>query len=272
MHNLVFDVVRGVSLGVLIVVGAGCSNEEAPADAGPAAQLPPLDEEPAETLRRLDDFTVLEHLGPMRVVLTRSRLRRLSIRGPGSQHENVEAVIEGETLSLRCRRGTPLNEQDPASDDPPPPALRCETLTVFVSTDELTEIRHFGTGTLASEGNIDAPTLMVRSFASGALELGLATERFQLIHTGTGTVHLDGRTEFAQVTQTSTIPVQGPWRAKRASVHITSSGDVELEVIESLSAYLTSSGSIRLRGTASVEKTELDTGRVLPLPFNTIQP
>jgi Putative auto-transporter adhesin, head GIN domain len=181
----------------------------------------------------VQEFTGIELKGSMDVVLTPSATRKVEVEAQGNLVDLV---------SIQVVRGiwTITTEKDYTTNKP---------FVVHISTPSITSVNIYGSGGVASTGTFKEGEVRLEVAGSGDLSVAFEATRIEAQVLGSGDIVLAGICEELEAVVKGSGDVSAKMlRAQQASARTFGSGDIALNVTNTLDAFVAGSGQITYAG------------------------
>lgn len=214
------------------------------------------------------DFEGVSLKGSFDVIVTQGE-KEVIAEGHGNIIDRLETEVKDGVLQLELEKGNYWDFK----------------LVVFVSTDQLENLKVAGSGdmqvdgfkglselevSVAGSGNLKGKGLMeiageceVSVAGSGDVNLEVACADLEGNIAGSGTIKIEGRAKKVEVSIAGSGDFEGSGlESKEAEVSISGSGDVQIGVEEELEVSIAGSGDVLYHGSPDVESSVMGSGDV----------
>lgn len=221
------------------------------------AHLAPAQERVRET-RSVASFTGIEYEIPGTLHLRQGENPSVEIEAPKKELDKLETTVDGTILEISDGDESGLFDRLFGGD-----GLDDDRVDVYVTAPTINTLTLAGSGRMVGKTQIESESLSLTVAGSGGMDLDLDAEKLSVRLAGSGTCTLRGQAN----TLDANIAGSGDLRAadlktQQAETRIAGSGDVELNVIDRLSAQIFGSGDVRYRGRPTLETNALGSGEV----------
>ncbi len=137
-------------------------------------------------------------------------------------------------------------------------------LKIFITLPNFTSVAISGSGDIISENTLVIGDLNLRISGSGNIDLAVDADDINTLISGSGDVFLEGSADVLDLI----ISGSGDFRgfnllANAAKILISGSGDVEVNVDDTLDVRITGSGDVRYKGTPAINTQISGSGKVI---------
>lgn len=198
------------------------------------------------------EFDEISTSGPQDVVITYGETPSVRAEGPPRALAQLEAVVEGDTLVIRPKRGFNWGNW-----------RRLSGATFYITVPKLEGIAQAGSGTVRID-RVQGDSFEGKIAGSGELEIGLLEVNQASFNIGgAGNISARGtaRRTSVSVGGSGDVDVSG-LRSESASVSIVGSGDVELTATDKVNVSIMGSGDVDVSGPARCTVTRFGSGDV----------
>lgn len=196
--------------------------------------------------RQLEGFEEIEINGSPRICYTQADSFSVIVKGTREAIDNILTEVDGKTLSIR-NRGK-IKMVNVSFDD-------SNSLTVYVTSPDLTGIRLNGSGDFEAEGRVDTDKMDIVLRGSGDIDMkNLICDRCEVELIGSGDISLgsvDALEATAVLVGSGDVSL-GLLRVKDTFLSLKGSGDIKADFkgdCGTVECELRGSGDISLKGT-----------------------
>jgi hypothetical protein len=190
--------------------------------------------------RSVGSFRGIRSAGSFDVVIASGPAQSVKIEAEDNLQEYIEAVVEGDVLSIRTREGFRLS---PKKD-----------LKIFVTSSSLNEVKVSGSGNITSEGTITASNPMKLEInGSGDIKVQVDAPEVDAQISGSGDMQLEGNVKSfrSEINGNGDIKAMN-LKSEETKVQINGSGDAEVFGSVKLEVVVRGSGDVVYRGNGQV--------------------
>ncbi|HSB94649.1 MAG TPA: head GIN domain-containing protein [Flavitalea sp.] len=190
--------------------------------------------------RSVGSFRGIRSSGSFDVVIANGPAQSVRIEAEDNLQEYIEAVVEGDVLSIRTREGFRLS---PKKD-----------LKIFVTSSSLNEVKVSGSGDITSEGTISVSNPMKFEInGSGDIKVNVDAPEVEAEISGSGDMHLEGNVKSfrSEINGNGDIKAMN-LKSEETKVQINGSGDAEVFGSVRLEVVVRGSGDVVYRGNGQV--------------------
>lgn len=192
--------------------------------------------------RNIEGFDQINVHDDVEVYITQGNRYEIKVSAESNLIKRVETNISGQTLDIDLRGC--IKEH--------------RTISVYVTTPTLRAIIASGSAHIIGEGQIKTNQLDVSLFGSGDIDLGVEARNLKVRHTGSGSILLNGVTDFQDVILKGTGDYDGiDLYSSTSHVLTKGSGNTYIYVRKQLYATITGSGNIYYKGFPRSIKTDI---------------
>ena len=196
--------------------------------------------------RQLEGFEEIEINGSPRICYTQADSFSVIVKGTREAIDNILTEVDGKTLNIRNRGKIKL--VNVSFDD-------SNSLTVYVTSPDLTGIRLNGSGDFEAEGRVDTDKMDIVLRGSGDIDMkNLICDRCEVELIGSGDISLgsvDALEATAVLVGSGDVSL-GLLRVKNTFLSLKGSGDIKADFkgdCGTVECELRGSGDISLKGT-----------------------
>lgn len=198
------------------------------------------------------EFDEISTSGPQDVVITYGETPSVRAEGSPQALAQLEAVVEGDTLTIRPKRGFNWGNW-----------RRLSGATFYVTVPKLEAVAQAGSGDVRID-RVQGESFEGQIAGSGELEIGLLeVERANFNIGGGGSISARGTARLASVSIGGSGDVDASGlQSENASVSIAGSGDVDLMVTQEANVSIMGSGNVDISGPGRCSVTRFGRGDV----------
>ncbi|WP_160164075.1 head GIN domain-containing protein [Nafulsella turpanensis] len=184
-------------------------------------------------IRNVGPFSALEVEGEYEIVLQEGTNPRVAIETDENLHKYIEAVVEGNTLTIKNV------EEIEAS----------EGTKLLITYLDLHEVKIGGAAKIFNEGMLETDELRIVVEGAGLLDLGLQVNELNLRLGGAGSINLYGEAEEQRLELSGAGSLDAlELESERCEIYLSGFGSAGVFVTESLEAEVSGVGGIRVKG------------------------
>lgn len=243
------EIVFAVAAGAVAAGGAALLLSD---DIGPGPGTAPGFAGPREMTYQVAGFDEISTSGPQDIVITLGDTPSVRAEGSPEALAQLEAVVEGDTLTIRPKRGFNWSNW-----------RRLSSATFHVTLPQLRSIAQAGSGNVRID-RIEGDSFESSIAGSGELTIGqLQVDEADFNIGGGGNITASGTARETRVAIGGSGDVgAAALRAETASVSIAGSGDVELTVTDEANVSILGSGNVDIDGPGRCSVTRFGSGDV----------
>ncbi len=138
-------------------------------------------------------------------------------------------------------------------------------LIIYITLPNITSLKISGSGDIISENTLTTDDLELRISGSGNMDMAVNADDIEIVISGSGNVYLEGSADMLDFIVSGSGDFKGfNLLANAANILISGSGDVEVNVDDSLDVKISGSGDVRYKGTPPSINTQITgSGRVI---------
>ena len=198
--------------------------------------------------RTVSGFSEISLSGSGKIIITQGDKEALKIEAEDNIIPYLNTTVRGDVLRLRSKQGVSLSPTKP--------------IIYHVTLKDLKKLSISGSGDVKCE-KLETRALEISISGSADVDMGITAESLVSGSSGSGTFHLRGKVD----SQTVKFSGSGKYHAKdleskKAEVRISGSGDVVLDVSESLDVGISGSGDVTYTGDPDVEQNISGSGHI----------
>ena len=192
--------------------------------------------------RSISDYDKVSLKGSLDVALVYGEEGSIKIEAESNLIKHIVTEVEGGDLKIYVEKGYNL---DPS---------RGNKLLITVPFKDLSNVSLAGSGDILGDDIIKANRFGISVSGSGEVQLGVEAEDVKVSVTGSGGAKLAGTVNSLVCNVTGSGDLNAvKLKAKNVNATVTGSGDIKIDVSESLKARVTGSGDIDYQGNPEME-------------------
>ncbi|APD06182.1 hypothetical protein UJ101_00643 [Flavobacteriaceae bacterium UJ101] len=204
----------------------------------------------------ISNFTELNIAGSIDYILVdNARQSAVIVKTHANLMDRIEIKQKSSALSIGLKNNTNLRSY--------------KTFEVYipVSTRNLAEIHHAGSGEMISEVILSANSLELNHAGSGEVSTQVNSYNLKASTAGSGEINLEGKAENVKMSLSGSGEILAKnLKSKNAKIGISGSGEVEISVSHDLKVAISGSGDVYYKGNPSnIKKTISGSGDVTQL-------
>lgn len=196
----------------------------------------------------IDRFRSIALPGSAKVFITQGSEQEVRIVGQENIIDNLDLEVRGETWEIDQKR----------------PVWRSETLKIHITMETLKSIRISGSGDVEFVSHFTGlKDLDVRISGSGRMDMDMDALDIRADISGSGDLFMKGSARDLDFTISGSGKIKA-WdlKAEKASVRVSGSGGMEVNVSERLNARVSGSGNVFYKGNPRVDSSVSGSGNV----------
>ena len=196
----------------------------------------------AQQTRSVSGFNAIASGGPFDVHVKIDGTESLKINAPEKIINEIETVVEGETLHIKFkRRFNNWNGEDYGKID------------IYISAKSLSALSNAGSGNIRVDGALNGGNVNISLSGSGNISTAVKTSDFHVNISGSGNVHLNGSAGESKISIAGSGELDAKsFKTESASISIAGSGSARLTAEKTIGASIVGSGSVVYSGSASI--------------------
>jgi len=219
-----------------------------------SCKAPLLSGETVKETRTAGQFSAVSLALSADVFLTQGSEQKIEIEGDKSSLEEIETVVEGETLRIRTKDKFHGN---------------IGKVSVYITVPEINALSVAGSGDISASSDIRTDELDLKVSGSGSIRFSKLSAR-EVSATITGSGNIDVSAGEAQSELDVVITGSGSFSAEGFSVPetdvtITGSGSARVWTVKELETNITGSGNVLFKGNPQVSANSTGSGKTSPL-------
>ncbi len=196
--------------------------------------------------RNTTNYDAIRCAGWMDFVLVKGEEGTIKIEGEENLLEYIITETEGNTLSVKTKKGINLKTS------------WNKTITITIPFKEIDKVSLSGSGDVMTKDKIEANNFEVRLAGSGDIELAIDATAIKAGVSGSGDITLNGKTERLKANVTGSGDFHGfNLQSNDTDASVTGSGDVMVVCNNDLTARVTGSGDIQYKGNPKREDSKV---------------
>jgi hypothetical protein len=205
-----------------------------------------------ELTYQVAEFEEISTSGPQDIVIALGETHSVRAEGSADALAQLEAVVEGGTLTIRPKRGFDWSDW-----------RRLSSATFYVTVPRLESIAQAGSGSVRID-RVQGESFESSIAGSGELTVGLVEVDDAAFNIGGGgNITVSGRARQTRVAIGGSGDIEAAGLlSEKASVSIAGSGDVELTVTDNANVSILGSGSVDITGPGRCSVTRFGSGDV----------
>ncbi len=204
--------------------------------------------------REVPAFTEISLRIGANVHLKQGEPQSVEVKGSESTLEKLITEVSDRKLVIKYPNTTFFNKWNPG------------TVDIYVTMPQIDALAISGSGSIVSEGRIEARILDATISGSGDIKLSdLKAEKVSAALSGSGNIHLFGKQNASELK----VAISGSgnvraieFPADKVDVKISGSGNSWVNSVKNLEVKLAGSGNVTYRGNPSVDSTIAGSGKV----------
>jgi hypothetical protein len=210
---------------------------------------PVLRGETVKEIRTVSQFSAVSLAISANVFLTQGPVQKVEIEGDKTSIEEIETVVNGETLKIRTRDMFHGN---------------LGKVSVYITVPVINALTVSGSGDIASESAIQSEEMEMNVSGSGSIRIGeLSAREVSATITGSGNIDLSAGQAGSElevvITGSGSFSAEG-FSAQEADVDITGSGSARVWAVKELETNITGSGNVTFKGNPLVNANSTGSG------------
>lgn len=203
--------------------------------------------------RHENHFSGVKSYGSFDVFVSSGANYSIKVEADENLQQYIETRVEGDNLKIGTTRGVSLSPT--------------KGLKVYITAPSFQELSTSGSGTIKGSGRLTADDRMELGIAgSGDIDADVKAKTVSLHISGSGSIALSGEANSLE----TSIAGDGDIHASRlqaedATVHISGSGDVEVNVTKQLDIHIAGSGDVQYVGNPQISQHIAGSGDVRKL-------
>ncbi|TDQ08809.1 head GIN domain-containing protein [Pedobacter metabolipauper] len=203
--------------------------------------------------RDVKNFNGVVSGGPIDVVIKLGSTEGLRFEGDAEAISTLVTEVKGNILIIR-----PKNSWTSWAKK-----YENKKITAYVTAKDITSLTMSGNGSIKAEGTLHATEFAATLSGSGTIKANIDTDELVAVISGSGSLALSGKADEASVNISGSGKLDGKTLSlNELSTRISGSGNVNVKVDGSISAFIIGSGHVYYSGNASVEKKGVGSGGV----------
>jgi hypothetical protein len=243
------EIVFAVAAGAVAAGGAALLLSD---DVGPGPGAVPGFPAPGAITYEVAEFDAISTSGPQDIVILRGDTPSVRAEGSPDALAQLEAVVEGDTLTIRPKRGFDWGDW-----------RRLSSATFHVTLPRLESLAQAGSGNVRID-RVQGESFESSIAGSGELTIGLLeVDEADFNIGGGGNITASGKARQTRISigGSGDIGASG-LLSETASVSIAGSGDVELTVTDEANVSILGSGNVDIAGPGRCSVTRFGSGDV----------
>lgn len=183
--------------------------------------------------RKAGSFNAVTVSSGINVFLKQADSESIVVEADENLHKNIITETRGKTLHVYSNANI----------------RRAKIKRVYVTMREITALKTSSAGDLIGEESITAEKLTLTASSAGDIKLEVFAEEIKIDISSSGDITLSGNTDIlvANISSAGDLYAYN-LKAREADITVSSSGDADITVTESLKANASSAGDINYRG------------------------
>jgi len=194
------------------------------------------------------DFNSIQINTSGKVFINRSRNQHVSVTVDSNVIKYVYTTVNNGKLNIGINRGVQLSNI---------------SLTVDIGMMDLEELRTTSSGDIIGRDQFVSDVIVLATSSSGNISLDLKTDKLYSNISSSGDLYLSGSADEHKAYISSSGDLYAfNLNTETTKINISSSGDAEVYVANTLDATLSSSGSLYYKGNPSITQSVSSSGRI----------
>ena len=194
----------------------------------------------AQPNTKVSDFNSIKSDGPFNLFIKATGTESIRLDVDDDLLGDIQINVTEHRLKLRLKKKWS-------------PELQNKKANIYITTKNINYIENAGSGRIEVEGGLTANDLSLILSGSGAFKTAIKSNNVSVKLTGSGSITINGEADNANLKITGSGQILGDeLKAKTVSAAITGSGNIFVTANESISGYISASGNVVYKGTATV--------------------
>lgn len=204
-------------------------------------------------IRDVGEFTALSLNVPGTVHLTQSSTQKVELKGSESTLEKIETEVRNGRLIIKNRDNGSWFQWNNLGN-----------IDIYISVKELEQIHIAGSGRIYSENTFKTDEMELDVSGSGSMEIKVEANLVDASISGSGDIEIEGTAGNIELRISGSGDIHADALvSKSCEVHISGSGQCEVNVSEKLDVRISGSGSVYYKGDPShVDSSSSGSGKV----------
>ncbi|MEQ8903764.1 head GIN domain-containing protein [Ekhidna sp.] len=213
-----------------------------------------------ETIAIIEDFHSINVNSRYTVYLKQSNETKIEVRALKEILDISEFKVENGVLNINIKRDKKNKSVWEQIDD----IKIAPKLDVFISMKEVNALNVYGSGKIISENSISSKDLTLTLSGSGSLDADIKGKNLSIDNSGGGLITLKGYADNANFSLSGYGKIEAfELDLKSAEAKLTGTGNMEVNVTNTLDAKVYGAGKIQFKGnTKEITKKEYGLGKV----------
>ncbi|RPD41631.1 head GIN domain-containing protein [Chitinophaga barathri] len=194
-------------------------------------------------------FSEISTAGKFKIFLKQGNSHSIELEADENILPYIETEVKGDELELKFKKGYNINPSKP--------------ITVWLTLAKFEEINASGQVELVSDGAFKGSKLEANFSGRVDAKLNLQYDKLEVAMSGSGKMKLDGRADDTEISVSGSGEIDAPeMQSQNMEIHISGSGNANVNVSQKLEIAISGSGSVNYKGAASVEQAVSGKGKV----------